>query len=166
MLAGSKVYTGPAVSPWRRLVLRYARTAAVLLMLVWLATLFASLLRLGNLPPAISHVPLMLLVLGVAAAVWAHFERQRLVRESPLPQFLKRKLRETYPHLSGKDVELVERGLRQFFWLVCAARASLWPCRRAWSTACGMNLFCTPGLTGTGASCCWAVLLTMCRLKF
>ena len=35
-----------------------------------------------------------------------------------LPQFLKRKLRETYPHLSGKDCDLVERGLRQFF-LAC-----------------------------------------------
>lgn len=118
MLARSKVYTGPAVSPWRRLVLRYARATAVLLMLVWLATLVASLMRLGKLPPAISHVPLMLLVLSVAAVVWAHFERQRLVRESPMPQFLKRKLRETYPHLSGKDAELVERGLRQFF-LAC-----------------------------------------------
>jgi hypothetical protein len=118
VVALSKTYTGPAVAAWRRWVLRYARTAAVLLMLVWLATLFASSMRLGKLPPAISHVPLMLLVLGVAAAVWAHFERQRLVRESPLPQFLKRKLRETYPHLSGKDAELVERGLRQFF-LAC-----------------------------------------------
>lgn len=118
MRAMTKVYTGPAVSTWRRLVLRYSRFAAVLLVLVWLATLFASVMRLGKLPPAISHVPLMLLVLGATAAVWAHFERQRLVRESPLPQFLKRKLREIYPHLSGKDTELVERGLRQFF-LAC-----------------------------------------------
>ena len=37
-------------------------------MLVWLATLVAFLMRLGKLPPAISHVPFMLLVLGVAAA--------------------------------------------------------------------------------------------------
>ena len=41
-----------------------------------------------------------------------------MIREAPLPQFLKRKLRDTYPHLSGKDADLVERGLRQFF-LAC-----------------------------------------------
>lgn len=47
--------------------------------------------------------------------MWAAWQRERVIRESPLPQFLKRKLRETYPHLSGKDADLVERGLRQFF---------------------------------------------------
>lgn len=45
---------------------------------------------------------------------WASWQREQLIREGPLPQFLKRKLRETYPHLSGKDAELVERGLRQY----------------------------------------------------
>ena len=51
----------------------------------------------------------------VALLVWAGWRRERLIREAPLPQFLKRKLRETYPQLSGKDADLVERGLRQFF---------------------------------------------------
>jgi hypothetical protein len=46
---------------------------------------------------------------------WCRWQRERLLRELPLPQFLKRRLRETYPHLSGKDCDLVERGLRQFF---------------------------------------------------
>lgn len=41
--------------------------------------------------------------------------RERQIREAPLPRFLQRKLREAYPHLSAKDCELVERGLRQFF---------------------------------------------------
>ncbi len=50
---------------------------------------------------------------------WAKWQRERLMRESPLPQFLKRKLRETYPQLTGKDTELVERGLRQYF-LACS----------------------------------------------
>lgn len=57
-------------------------------------------------------------VIGFVAVVWmlwARWQRDRAVREAPLPQFLKRKLRETYPHLSGKDCDLVERGLRQFF---------------------------------------------------
>lgn len=51
----------------------------------------------------------------VAASLWARWQRDRLVREQPLPHFLKRKLREAYPHLSQKDADLVERGLRQFF---------------------------------------------------
>lgn len=54
----------------------------------------------------------------VLLAVWARWQREKFLREAALPQFLKRKLRETYPQLSGKDVDLVERGLRQFF-LAC-----------------------------------------------
>ena len=46
---------------------------------------------------------------------WTNAVRQRYIREAPLPRFLQRKLRETYPHLSTRDSELVERGLRQFF---------------------------------------------------
>ena len=49
------------------------------------------------------------------ALVWTGQQRERWVREAPLPHFLKRKVRQTYPHLCGKDLELVERGLRQFF---------------------------------------------------
>lgn len=51
--------------------------------------------------------------------MWTNWSRQQVIRESPLPAFLKRQLREHYPHLSLKDAELVERGLRQFF-LACA----------------------------------------------
>jgi hypothetical protein len=49
---------------------------------------------------------------------WGRWQRERLIRESPLPPWLKRKLREAHPGLSLKDAELVERGLRQFF-LAC-----------------------------------------------
>ena len=45
---------------------------------------------------------------------WTQSVRQRIIREAPLPRFLQRKLRETYPHLTTRDCELVERGLRQF----------------------------------------------------
>jgi hypothetical protein len=41
-----------------------------------------------------------------------------VIREGPLPPWLKRKLRQAHPGLSLKDAELVERGLRQFF-LAC-----------------------------------------------
>ena len=58
-------------------------------------------------------------VIGVALTVqWTSAVRQRFIREAPLPRFLQRKLRETYPHLSPRDCDLVERGLRQFF-LAC-----------------------------------------------
>jgi hypothetical protein len=65
---------------------------------------------------------LLLFFCGFSVALvagWARWQRQRLIREHPLPQFLKRKVRQAYPHLSGKDAELVERGLRQFF-LACS----------------------------------------------
>lgn len=55
-------------------------------------------------------------VMGVLLlSVWVRWQRENFLRHAPLPQFLRRKLRDTYPQLSGKDVELVERGLRQFF---------------------------------------------------
>ena len=64
-----------------------------------------------------SWLPLMALtaVAFLALKVWAGWRRERLIREAALPQFLKRKLRTQFPHLSGKDADLVERGLRQFF---------------------------------------------------
>lgn len=46
---------------------------------------------------------------------WVRSVREHYIREAPLPRFLQRKLRESYPHLSTRDCELVERGLRQFF---------------------------------------------------
>lgn len=62
---------------------------------------------------------LYLLVTLLLWALLAHAvraARERFVRESVLPQFLKRKLRDAYPHLAQKEAELVEQGLRQFFW--------------------------------------------------
>ena len=64
---------------------------------------------------ALLAVPMALLLL---LRLWTVWQRERVIREAPLPQLLKRKLREHYPSLSGKDAELVERGLRQFF-LAC-----------------------------------------------
>ena len=64
---------------------------------------------------AVLALPMALLVL---LRLWTVWQRERVIREAPLPQWLKRKLREHYPGLSGKDAELVERGLRQFF-LAC-----------------------------------------------
>lgn len=51
--------------------------------------------------------------------LWARWQRERVIREWPLPQYLKRKLRQAYPGMAQKDADLVERGLRQFF-LACS----------------------------------------------
>ncbi len=76
---------------------------------------------LGTWRPKGSWIFVLLAVAALALflQVWRRSIRERYVRESPMPQFLKRKLRETYPHLSAKDCDLVEHGLRQFF-LACS----------------------------------------------
>jgi hypothetical protein len=55
----------------------------------------------------------------MALAMWAQRQREQHIREAPMPRFLKKKLLQTYPHLSAKDCDLVERGLRQFL-LACS----------------------------------------------
>ena len=56
-----------------------------------------------------------LLALLLLLRLWTAWQRDRVIRKAPL---LKRKLREHYPGLIGKDAALVERGLRLFF-LAC-----------------------------------------------
>ena len=74
----------------------------------------------GQLEMRANPVQLMVVMIAAVAvgSIWARWQRDRLIRESPLPQFLKRKLREQFPGITAKDAELVERGLRQYF-LVC-----------------------------------------------
>lgn len=117
MATAGKVYTGPDIALWRRLVLRHARQLAVVLIVLWVVLMMAGEAGWRK-PTGLATGIFGLVAAMVVLAVWATRERERLVREAPLPQFLKRKLRDTYPHLSAKDTELVERGLRQFF-LAC-----------------------------------------------
>jgi hypothetical protein len=60
----------------------------------------------------------LLLGSALVLAIWSRWQRERMVREAPLPAFLPRKLRAAHPRLGAKDVDLIERGLRQFF-LAC-----------------------------------------------
>ncbi|MCF8168290.1 MAG: hypothetical protein K9J77_06745 [Rhodoferax sp.] len=46
---------------------------------------------------------------------WEASRRRQFIREARLPAFLLSKLRSKYPQLSAGDVDLVLRGLRQFF---------------------------------------------------
>lgn len=100
------------------LLLRYYRHGVWACVLAWLLAIGG--VFLGWWPAQ----PRGLLYLFVTLALWAllayavRVARVRFVREAALPQFLKRKLRDAYPQLAHKDVELVEQGLRQFF-LAC-----------------------------------------------
>jgi hypothetical protein len=61
-------------------------------------------------------------VVVVAAALlvaWAGSERRRAIRETPLPRGVRRRVAAAEPGWSAKDLDLVERGFRQFF-LACA----------------------------------------------
>lgn len=55
----------------------------------------------------------------VALSFWVQQTRERHIREGALPRFLRDKVLKAYPHLSNRDFDLIERGMRQFF-LACA----------------------------------------------
>lgn len=97
------------------LLLRWLKPIALVTLLVYLGATF---FLLQNNWSGVRHWSLITVFLSMLFAIvytWTSNRRERWVREAPLPQFLKRKVRQAYPHLSGKDVDLVERGLRQFF---------------------------------------------------
>lgn len=111
------------MSPFQRFLIRYSSWGLGLLLLLWFVVIFGSMLT--HWKPRASWI-LLIFFSAVTFAlinVWGRWMRERFVREGPLPQFIKRKLREEYPSFSSKDTELVERGLRQFF-LACVRSGS------------------------------------------
>jgi hypothetical protein len=105
------------LSPRSRWLLRNARLLQVAAMAVVPLAVLGAVLRTAR-PSVLVFAAVVAGLLMVLLRSWARWQRERLVREAPLPQFLKRKLRDAHPGLSQKDTELVERGLRQFF-LAC-----------------------------------------------
>lgn len=62
-----------------------------------------------------AFVSLTVPALLIALIEWKKSCRRQFIRESQLPSLLGIKLRKKYEHLSGADVDLVLRGLKQFF---------------------------------------------------
>ena len=101
------------MTPLQRLFHRFAAWGLGALALAWVA--------FSHIDDRLSHRSdtilsgILLALLAVAVFAWGRWMRERFVREGALPLLLKRKLREAYPSMSNKDSDLVERGLRQFF---------------------------------------------------
>lgn len=108
-------YRGPRMPFWRRLVLRHSHSAVGTLGFTAVCLLLAMVVVGWRLPVWLSAGIFVTFAFMLAAGIWASRERSRMVREAPLPNFLKHKLVAAYPHLTLRDAELVERGLRQFF---------------------------------------------------
>ena len=102
----------------RRWLLRQAGRALLPLAVVWLVGIAGAIGGWWRLGPTVVALAIASIVGAVILAIWSRWQREIAVRESAVPQFLKRKLRESHPHLTGKDCDLLERGLRQFF-LAC-----------------------------------------------
>jgi len=103
------------VSRLKRFLLRDAARLAGWLIAAWIAAIALALVT-GLSARGWWFGSLLFLFLGFGAlAIWARWQREVAIRESPLPQYLKRKLRQAWPQLDGRDCDLVERGLRQFF---------------------------------------------------
>lgn len=101
--------------PWLQPVLRQARRAKWLVAGVWGVAVVVAWAQGWHFGRGWFAMAALSMAAVAIVELWARWQRERHIREAPFPQFLKRKLRETYPGLSGKDVDLVERGLRQFF---------------------------------------------------
>ena len=103
----------------RPFMLRNARHVKWLVLAFWLLMVMGHTFAWWRI--SASWLPLGMLTFGVLVGVtsWANLQRERAIRERAIPLFLRRKLGQLYPHLALKDLELVERGLRQFF-LACS----------------------------------------------
>ena len=60
-------------------------------------------------------MPMLLAILHSSLSAWLGSVRRQFIRDARLPSYLGGKLRETYPHVTVAEAELVLRGLRQFF---------------------------------------------------
>lgn len=74
-----------------------------------------AVLRLGWQPLVLLLVAVPSVLAAAAVRAWEASRRRQFIREARFPPHLAGKLRGHYPRLSGRDADLVLRGLRQFF---------------------------------------------------
>ena len=96
-----------------------ARLLAWLAVLGWLA--FVALAVAGGRPfrPGWIGTFVVVFLAALLLAAWADARRRAAIRERPLPRNVRRRVAEAHPAWTPKDLDLVERGFRQFF-LACA----------------------------------------------
>jgi hypothetical protein len=100
---------------WKRWLLRHAVAGPWVLFLAWALAIGGIAAGAWRFSAGMAAV-LATLTAGIAfGRFWVRWQREHAIREAPLPAFLRRKLQAVHPHLSLKDCDLVERGLRQFF---------------------------------------------------
>jgi len=94
-----------------------ARRIQLLAVLKWVVLVLPPMvaLKLSGLGLQVLVVLLTSGLAFVALRSWEASRRRQFIRESRFPPFLVTKLRAKYPLLSVGDVDLVMRGLRQFF---------------------------------------------------
>jgi hypothetical protein len=93
-----------------------------------------------------------LVVLGVVTlAIWqrqVRLQRERWIREFAFPRGIFAKVIAKHPGLAMKDMELVSRGLRQFFLAYLrSGTGNMWRCPPRWPTTSGTSSFSTPATT-------------------
>ena len=99
----------------KKLSLNYRRRIAVLVWLRW-ATLAVMVLAWFKLTGSSFWLIMgMLLVWLIPLDQWVLSMRRQFIRDAHFPPFLKKKVMDAHPGLTERDVELVFRGLRQFF---------------------------------------------------
>ncbi|MBP6647067.1 MAG: hypothetical protein KA207_14495 [Burkholderiaceae bacterium] len=97
------------------LSLNYRRRIALLVAVRW--SLVAILIGAWFWVSRMTFVFQLFLTVGLSVALhqWELSVRRQFIRDASFPVFLQKKVMQAHPGLSERDVELVFRGLRQFF---------------------------------------------------
>jgi hypothetical protein len=98
-----------------RALARHAKLVSWLAVLGWLAWVGGAIS--AKQPFRVGWLGTLFFIFVSAAllAAWVGSRQRMAIREGLLPVLPKRKLRQEFPSLTVKDVDLVERGFRQFF---------------------------------------------------
>lgn len=99
----------------KTLTFNYRRRIAILVWLRWVLLALLALAWFYVPHKGFGLVIFVMPVLWLALHQWELSVRRQFIRDANFPPFLKKKVMDAHPGLTGRDVELVFRGLRQFF---------------------------------------------------